>query len=610
MLRILLLLQCLQPSLADTTVRLPTVTVTATRLRTQLLEAPARVTVLEAESMREAAAQNVADLLARRSGVFIRRYGGGGLASMSLRGGAASQTLVLLDGNRIASPQLGQLDLSLLPTVLFQSVEVMHGAGSALYGTDAMGGVVNLRTIRPGKRLLTIKGGAGAYGQRAGSALASGQLGSVSGVVAIEANAARADWPYLNKSLFPPQEIRRTGADRRRLSLYSAFALEAWQMTAWYNYAERGLPTIGSILPREERQWDRHLRVHAGGTLGRLRLSGLAQSGSLRYVNPQLGLDDTGRTFIASLDADIRLRLGDIFDLVTGLSQGYARARHPRLQSNASEQYAAAFASATIRAGNLHLYPALRADAYHRPGEPLLLQFNPRLGLNLRLLSRPALHLKSSAGRFFRNPTFNDRFWQPGGRGDLRPEQGWSTDLGLRLEHRGGRLEASAFLSRVTDQIQWLPSEGGYWAPVNLGRVVSRGLEASYEWRLEMAHLSGGFFYTLTDARDWSDQTAPSYVRLLPRHQGKSHLTLRLGLARLSASARYVGRRFITTDGSSSLVPFTLFDGSLELNQRVGRVVLTVSATAENVLNLRYEIMPSYPMPPRLVRMELSITIQ
>lgn len=610
MLRILLLLQFLQPSLADTTVRLPTVTVTATRLRTHLLEAPTRVTVLDAESMREGGAQNLAELLARRSGVFIRRYGGGGLASMSLRGGTASQTLVLLDGHRIASPQLGQLDLSLLPTVLLQSVEVMHGAGSALYGADALGGVVNLRTIRPGKQLLLLKGSAGAYGQRTGSALASGPLGRVSGVFAVEVNAARADWPYLNKSLFPPREVRRTGADRRRLSLYSAFTIKAWRMTAWYNDAERGLPTIGSILPRGERQWDRLLRVHAGGTLGRLRLSGLAHSGSLRYVNPQLELDNTGRSFIASFDADVRLRSGENFDLVTGLSQGYARARHPRLQSNASEQYAAAFVSATIRAGSLRLYPALRTDAYHRPGERLLVQFNPRLGLNLRLLSRPALHLKSSAGRFFRNPTFNDRFWQPGGRSDLRPEHGWSTDLGLQLNHRGGRLEASAFLSRVTDQIQWLPSGSSYWMPVNLGRIVSRGLEASYEWRLEMAHLSGGFFYTLTDARDWSDQAAPSYVRLLPRHQGKSHLSLHLGFARLSASARYVGKRFITTDGSSSLVPFTLFDGSLELDQRVGRVVLTVSAAAENIFNLRYEVMPSYPMPPRLVRMELSATIQ
>ena len=610
MLCILLFLQCLQPSLADSTVRLPTVTVTATRLRTHLLETSARVTVLDAASMHEAATQNVAELLARRSGVFIRRYGGGGLASMSLRGGTASQTLVLLDGNRIADPQLGQLDLSLLPTVLLQSVEVMHGAGSALYGTDALGGVINLRTIRPGKRLLTVKGGVGAYGQHAGSALASGWLGPVSGVVAVEANAARGDWPYLNKSLFPPQEIRRTGADRRRLSLYSAIALDARQMTVWYNYAERGLPTIGSILSRGERQWDRHLRVLAGGTLGRLRLSGLAQSGSLRYVNPQLDLDDTGRTFIASLEAYVRLRSGDHFNLVAGLSQGYVRARHPRLQSNASEQNAAAFASATIRAGGLRLYPALRADAYHRSGEPLLVQFNPRLGLNLRLLSRPALHLKSSVGRFFRNPTFNDRFWQPGGRGDLRPEYGWSTDLGFRLEHRGGRLEVSAFLSRVTDQIQWLPSEGGYWAPVNLGRIVSRGLEASYEWRWERVHLSGGLFYTLTDARDWSDQTAPSYVRLLPRHQGKNHLTLRFGFARLSTSARYVSRRFITTDGSSSLAPFILFDGNLELDQHVGRVVLTVSAAAENVFNLRYEVMPSYPMPPRLVRMGFSATIQ
>ena len=70
---------------------------------------------------------------------------------------------------------------------------------------------------------------------------------------------------------------------------------------------------------------------------------------------------------------------------------------------------------------------------------------NPRLGLNLRLLQGSTLHLKASAGRSFRVPTFNDRFWQPGGKPDLNPERGWTYDLGLRLEHRYGQAEATVF---------------------------------------------------------------------------------------------------------------------------------------------------------------------
>ena len=133
----------------DTTVALPPVTVTAERWGTAATGS-ARVTVLGGAAIRGAGAETVAELLERRGGLHVKRYGAGGLATLSLRGTSASQTLVLLDGHRLADPQLGQLDLSLLPTSLLEGAEVMHGAASAAHGTDGIGGAVNLRTLAPG----------------------------------------------------------------------------------------------------------------------------------------------------------------------------------------------------------------------------------------------------------------------------------------------------------------------------------------------------------------------------------------------------------------------------------------------------------------------------
>src|SRR5690606_17414352 len=134
---------------------------------------------------------------------------------LSLRGTGASQTLVLLDGHRIADPQLGQLDLSLLPTLLLERVEILHGAGSALYGTDGIGGVVDLRTVRADEDRLLVASTAGAWGERSLSGLAAVSRGPISGLVAAETQTADGDFAY-----FDPSEgldgatVRRDGADR------------------------------------------------------------------------------------------------------------------------------------------------------------------------------------------------------------------------------------------------------------------------------------------------------------------------------------------------------------------------------------------------------------
>ena len=606
----------------DTTVALPSITVTATRGAVRLAVAPARVTVLDAEAAEAAGARTVADVLEARSALFVRRYGDGGLASLSLRGTGASQTLILLDGHRIADPQFGQLDLSLLPILLLNSVEVMGGAASPLYGTDAIGGVINLRTLPPGTRqTIRALGSYGAYGDRTGGLLAAGSRGALSGLALVEVQAVEGDYPYLNKGLFPPEEVVREGADRRRLSLYSSLGYTAdrgrLRLTAWYNDAERGLPTIGASQPRQERQWDEHLRLWADGEQyfdwGTLRIGGLVQEGMLRYVNPQLDLDATGRTLVASFDAEARGVVETRWLFAGGLAGSYGRARHPSLRNDATEAHGGAFVHATGSFGRLLVYPALRADVYQRPDTSAVWAVNPRLGLNLRLLQGPALHLKASAGRAFRMPTFNDRFWQPGGKPDLRPERGWTVDLGLLLEHGQSQAEATVFFTRLRDQIVWLPTPAGYYAPDNVRRVRSRGVEASYRGQWPLARrlrLDGGLFYTLTDARDRSDPEARSFdqpVRLVPRHQLKGHLGLRLGPAHFDVSGRYTGRRYITTDGTQFLDPFFLLDGQLRFQQQTRPFDATLAVVVENLLDRRYEVIPANPMPPRHARLQLTL---
>ncbi len=606
----------------DTTVRLPDLTVTAARVEMPTRAAPVRVTVIDAEAGAAAGARSAADLLEGGSGAFMRRYGAGGLASVSLRGAGAAQTLILLDGHRIADPQLGQLDLSLLPALLLQSVEVMHGAGSALYGTDGLGGVVNLRARAPGAGMrMLVSGGAGGFGERNGGVLAAGGRGRFSVLALAERDQSEGDYAYFNEALFPARLVPREGADRRTTSVFGSLrytgARRQMRLSGWRNDAERGLPTIGGTRPRGERQWDEHRRLwtdyDAAHRWGTLHVGALVQQSALRYANPQLRTDDTGRARVGSAEVEARTPAGRDWLAAVGAGAGWGRAEHPSLLAGAAQQSLNVFAHGMRRWKGAAVFPALRADAYLLADTLSYVALSPRLGLNAPLFGE-ALRLKAAAGRAFRAPTFNDRFWQPGGRPDLRPEYGWTYDAGLAGQAGLVQAEATGFWSEITDQIVWTPNAAGVWAPANLARVRSRGLELSAQARTPGRVGAGaGLFYTLTDARDRSEAGAAEYgrpVRYVPRRQAKAHAEARAGFASVGLDGRYVGRRYVSTDGAQALKPYFVLDAHARLEARRAHMRAALSFLVENALDRTYSVLQNYPMPPRLFRLRLLLDLE
>ncbi|WP_420455946.1 TonB-dependent receptor plug domain-containing protein [Rubrivirga sp.] len=616
---------------ADST--LSAVTVTAARAPVATAEAASRVTVIDRAALDATGASTVADAIEARSAVFVKRYGPGGLASLSLRGTGAAQTLVLLDGHRIADPQLGQLDLGLLPAGVVEAVEVAHGAASALYGTDGIGGVVQVRTPDAGEPRARLDVRTGAWGERGGALLLAGGGPRLSAVVAVDHDESTGDYLYVDSTRFDPATqtvgvtAPRANADVRRDALFGRISGEAgrWRGTAGLlaTDAERGLFAFSGVS--QARQTDRALRLwtdHAvwlGRT--RLRVGGLAQVASLRYFSPASGLDDIGRTRAGSLriEADQAIRVaGGTWHLAVGAETRGGRAEHPSLTDDADETALAAFASAVGQHGILRVYPAVRADRVAAPTGETLAALSPQLGLNLRAL--PGLWLKASAGRAFRAPTFNDRFWQPGGDPGLRPERGWTADAGAATQTRWGlatlAAEATAFASALSDQIVWRPGrfeDGFYWAPRNVGTTQTRGAELSGRVRLDGGRtwLETGALATWTDARDRTDPQASSFDQRLayvPDRLVRADLALGAGPLRLDAGLEHTGTRATASDGSTSLPPATVVDAGLSGRLRLGPAAAALAVRVENVLDARYAIVRQYPMPPRHVRVRLTLT--
>ena len=117
----------------------------------------------------------VMDYLRTDASLYVEQRGGGGSqADISIRGTSFEQTLVLLNGFRMNDAETSHNNMDLpVPLVAMRSIEVLHGAGSTLYGSDAIGGVVDFVTAKPAHDSLLLRAGGGNYGENEQAAVAS-----------------------------------------------------------------------------------------------------------------------------------------------------------------------------------------------------------------------------------------------------------------------------------------------------------------------------------------------------------------------------------------------------------------------------------------------------
>ena len=165
----------LAPAYAD---QLPEIVVTADRVEEPIGQTGASVTVIHAAEVEKLGTKGVADVLRGVAGLDVTEDGGVGSATeVRLRGADPGQTLVLIDGVRVGDPASidGSLDFGNLSAVDIDRIEILRGPQSALYGSDAMGGVINVITRKGGKtprRNVTVE--AGSYGTLSTKATLSG----------------------------------------------------------------------------------------------------------------------------------------------------------------------------------------------------------------------------------------------------------------------------------------------------------------------------------------------------------------------------------------------------------------------------------------------------
>jgi iron complex outermembrane receptor protein len=250
----------------------------------------------------------------------------------------------------------------------------------------------------------------------------------------------------------------------------------------------------------------------------------------------------------------------------------------------------------------------------------------PYFGFDLRVIRERDLIFKGNIARNYHYPTLNDLYWQPGGNPGLKPEQGYSYELGLEykldLKKLGLSTELSAFRSDINDWIIWVPSYRGYWEPRNIDRVLSQGIEYSIGLQGLLGKVgykvAGSYAYTGSvnygDPLTWGDESYGKQLVYIPLHSG--NLMVNLSYRGFYATYQHnsYSERFTTSSNDISrrdwLYPYYMNDLIIGKEFRIRKVAINAEFKIYNLFDETYHSVLYRPMPGRNYMLMLMIKYQ
>ena len=494
---------------ARSTVPLGPVLVTANRAEVPADEALASVTILSRADIEQSQAPDLLDLLGQQAGIDIARTGGPGQAStVFMRGSNSNHTLVLIDGIRVNAATQGIIDFAHLPLAQIERIEIVRGPRAALWGSDAIGGVIHIFTRDPSKAFFEAH--AGSY-QRAGASAGIGG-GSAQTRFGIAAGSEQLRGFSATNSNAYGYDPDTDGYRNQNLSLRAQTAIGNQRL------AFSGLLTdaVVDFDQGETAALNRVFGITLAGNLGSrwshtLSLGRSSEDLDTPVYSSRFGSTRTSLDWINSLalGTNSMVNVGLNWSRETGYSDdgfaGFAQSRRNN----------ALFASWRGHLASQLLEISLRRDDND--------QFHGATTGNVAWgwQASHGLRLRASWGQGFRAPNFNELYY-PGffglfaGNPDLTPERSSSGEIGLDWQLAPGqKLGVSAYRTRVSDLIGF---DGPLFQAININRASIDGVDLDYTLAFGGFSIDGNA--TWQDARD-----VGTGRRLLRRADRKLHVS-------------------------------------------------------------------------------------
>lgn len=547
------------------------------------------------------ASQSLSDLLQSNTLAYLKTYGNGQLSTLNIRGTSASQNAIFWNGINSNVTSLGQSDFSLTPMALVDEVSIQYGAGSSLLGSDVIGGSVHLAASPEQTNQLALALTQGSFGLWGGRAKARYYGRKWTAATRVLYQASDNDFPYQNTAT--------AGSPTEKME-HAAFEQWGLSQDVWYDVNTRHQLSAHLWYQSMDRQIQPGLNTSQRDDQDDQTLRGLIQwsadygdhNGTLKVAQLQDRIDFNGdisvmpRTYLSYEHEYVG---SDNWSLRGGVNWQVLSADIDAYEADISENRQDLFVS-------LGWYPVPKLNLSANLRQSLVEGFDPPLtpSLGWRYLASSWLAWTGNFSRSYRVPTLNDRYWRPGGNLDLRPENGYHAETGVKITHSTLKHELTTYYGDISEWIIWLPQEG-YWAPENIDEVEIFGVEYQGAWEVtKQLKVNASYAYNRSiRTAGATDSFEGKQLPYVPIHQIKSSLTYQQHWWSIGGDGQWTSQRFTNADNSGSLDPF--FMVGLHASAQAGSA-WSFSIRANNLTNQDYQLVLNRPMPGR----NYQITIQ
>ena len=598
--RTIFLSSCLAATAVQAAERLDPIVVTATRAPQTVEQTLSSVTIIEREEIERLQPQQFTDLLRGRAGIGVSDTGPfGKTSSVFTRGTNSNHTLLLVDGVRMGSATTGSPAWQYLPPSEIERVEIVRGPRTSIYGSDAIGGVLQVftREGREGPPRVNAFVGGGSFNSRE---LGAGVAGGT------------ADTRYsLSASHFDTDGIDvLTGVGDDDPDGYDNTSVSGKIRHRF----DHGVEVFGSLLYSEGRtEFDADEFIFDPETFELVDVRPFAPAYSdYRQSAVRVGLRtaftdiwDTQLALSQSRDELFTLEGGSVADresrfdtrrdmadwqntislggdwlLLAGIDAYEDRVNSTEAFAEDSRYNVGIYSVVDGQIGRHDLTASLRRDDNEQFGG----KTTGQLGWGLPVSG--TTRLRASAGTAFNAPSFNELYF-PGsaffqGNPDLDPEESRTVEFGARYASGPVFIDAALFHTRIDDLIANVTDDRGRFSPQNVekARIQGLDLEAGYQIGDWVARAA----LTVLDAED---RDTGNELRRRPPASARLDIDRRIGNLSVGGSLMGQARSFEDSDNTDRLSGFATFD--LRASYAIDRE-WTVSASAQNLFDRDYVV--------------------
>lgn len=560
----------------------------------------------------------------------------GGLSTIRIRGTGAGHTSVNFGGIDLNSLTLGQSNFSNIPVYLFDQVGVQFGSASSVNGSGSIGGAIHLGLQQKWTKGFRAEAllSHGSFGEQVyGTKLFTGN-GKFESVTRAYYFYKTNDFSFLNTTyrdfetgVFEIRDVQKNASLEHfgllqelnyRLDTGEYFYSNVWLEHDW-RQNQQNMQTNLNNPGYSEEYLDKHIRILAGYKNHKNKLKYDLNAGYVsdkaivnRNTSDRIGT----HRWIAEAMAD-----HDLSDR-TSYKIGVKAIRiNPTVytynNSLDHEDRVDIYASFYHR-----IFSSFSATVNLRQGfvSNYKVPFTPSLGMSWMALSKESwvLNISGNISRSYRVPTFNDRFWVPGGNPDLKPEKGMSYELATRWsfckEPLSGNIKLNVFRMNIDDWILW-KNGGSFWYAENVQNVVSQGLEFMTDWKFDLFHLPvvTGLNYTFTSTQRVqslnNSNALHRQMEYVPMHSANYVINTSLKKLSLGLDGTFTGEQFTDEDDKNILKPYFLLNANVSYQLKMSdKNTILLGGLIQNLLNTSYQSSWGYAMPGASYR--ISVTYQ